>query len=67
MTRPYEPELRSIPIFTSELNEPECILCPVRDVCETPIGKPVLITKEIRERSGCNGAEFETWDSGVLP
>jgi hypothetical protein len=59
--RPYEPEECSIPIFDSDRNEPECIVCPVRDVCETD-NAPVTITKDIRKRSGCDGDEFDTWD-----
>ena len=40
----------------------ECVCCPVRDVCETPYDVAAMITNDIRNRSGCNGAEFDTWE-----
>ena len=48
VSHPYEPEECSIPIFDSDRNEPECIVCPVWDVCETD-NAPVTITKDIRK------------------
>jgi hypothetical protein len=43
-------------------DEPECICCPVMDVCRESDGEPVTITREINKRSNCGGAEFDTWD-----
>jgi hypothetical protein len=50
---------------TEDRNEPECVCCPVRDICEST--EPILITKNMLIRSGCDGEVFMTWDyvSGV--
>lgn len=49
-------------LFDEDNGGPECVCCPTRDLCRESNGKPILITKKIRMRSGCNGDEFDTWD-----
>jgi len=37
------------------MTNPECMCCPTMDICTTECGVTIVITKDIIQRSNCNG------------
>ena len=42
--------------------EPECVCCPIRDVCTCEPGVAIYITKDMERRSGCYGGFVDAFD-----
>jgi len=48
------------------MNEPECMCCPMMDICTVDNGVVIRITKDVIRRSNCNGGFADAFDEVVL-
>jgi hypothetical protein len=42
--------------------ESECVCCPTRDVCTIDVGVTITVTKDMVQRSACNGGFVDAFD-----
>jgi hypothetical protein len=44
------------------MDNPDCMCCPMMDVCTVEPDVIIHVTKEMRDRSNCNGGFLDAFD-----